>query len=130
MRAILIQIPAKQRRHEDRHDGDGPAGEARQLGLQSQQRLIGTVAIDCEIGAGDAQHRADLRGDALFPRQALAEHHRLAGKYDGRARGIHGLGGITNAITGGVEDIVDGPAANRASPSARRGERPPECGST
>jgi len=62
-RPLVVRVAAEERGHENRDDGDG-LPKARQLRLKPQIRLVGAEAVDGEVRALDAEHRANLRGDA------------------------------------------------------------------
>src|SRR5206468_4083129 len=77
MRAVVIEIAAEERRHEQRDDGQRLT-ESRKLALKPQVRLVGAEAMDGQVCALDVQHYAGLRRNALVKREPFAEHHRFA----------------------------------------------------
>ena len=102
MRAVVVEVPAEERGHEERDERDGPL-KARQFGFDAQVRLICRVAVHREVGALHLHQRAHLRRDRLVPVQSFSEHHRLARKENRRACGIDGLVDATHAVAGRVE---------------------------
>ena len=106
MRSILIQIPAKERRHEKRNHGHRSA-KMWELRLKSQVRLVVAISMDGQIRSLHPPDRAYLRRNAFLPREPLAEHHRLTGEQDGRLRRIHRFRDAVDAISCRVDGVVD-----------------------
>ena len=125
MRPIVVQVPAEERRHEQRDHRHRPP-KTGQLHLEPQIRLVAAKAVDGQVRALDPHHRADLRRHALLPRQPLAEHHRLTHEQDRRLLGIHGLVDAADTISRRIERVVDDAAADGVVPGARRHEGPAE----
>ncbi len=84
--------------------------------------------MDGKIRGLHPYHRADLRRYALLPREPLAEHHRLAGEQNRRARGIDRFFDTLNPIACRVNGVVDDAPADVLVPGTRRYPRPSEPG--
>src|SRR5205814_9265168 len=96
----------------------------RQLRGKPQIRLVAAEAVNGNVGALDPGHRSDLSGNTLLPRQPFAEHHRLAGEQNRGALRIDRLLEAADAISGGVDRVVDDVSATGGVPDSRRDERP------
>ena len=113
MRSVVVEIAAEQRGHEQRHDCNR-LSKARQLCLEPQVRLVGTVPVDRKVCGLDAEHRADLGRHRFVPRQSLAKHHRLAGEQERRRRRIDRFVETPDAISRGIDRVFDGASADDA----------------
>ena len=87
VRSIIVEVTAKQGRHEERDDRDWLM-KMRQFPLEAQVRLVTAEAVNGKVGALNVQDGADLRRYTLVPRQSLAKHHRFADEHDRWSRGI------------------------------------------
>ena len=125
MRSIVVEISAKECGHEQGHHRHRSA-KARQLGLESQIRLIGAKTVHGQIGALNTQPPPDLRRDTLLPVQPLPEHHRLTGKQDRRLVGINRLIHTADPISCGIDGVVDDAPADSLVPYSCRHPGPPE----
>jgi len=113
VRSIVVEISAEERGHEKRDDGDRPM-KARQLRLKPEIRLVGGIAVDCQIRVLRAESRGHLRRNAFLPREPLPEHYRFAREEQRRTQGIHRLLDAAYTITGCIERVVNGSSADRA----------------
>src|SRR5581483_7558327 len=106
MRPILVEVATEEIRHEQRHYGHWllKIGQCR---LQPQIRLVVTVAVNCEIRSLYTHHRTDLGRYALIVSEPLTEHYRLTGKQNCRSLRIHRLVHTSDAISCGVDGIVN-----------------------
>ena len=127
MRPVVVQVPAEDRGHEQRDDGDG-LSEAGQLPLEPQICLIAAEAVHGEVRALDPHHGADLRGHAVLPRQIFPEHHGLADEQDRRLRGIDRFVQAPDTISRRIERVVDDARAGGVLPGSCRLEGPAEAG--
>src|SRR6266851_167298 len=118
VRPILIEVSSEECCHEQRHYGHRPA-KMRQFGLQPQIRLIVTIAVDCQICSLYSHHHTDLCGYALFIGESLTEHDRLTGEQNGRSLRIHRFVHTADAISCGVDSVVDDTPTDALMSSAR-----------
>src|SRR6266851_5804631 len=123
VRPILIEVSSEECCHEQRHYGHRPA-KMRQFGLQPQVRLIVTIAVDCQICSLYSHHGTDLCRYALFIGESLTKHDRLTGKQDRRSLRIDWLVNTADAISCGIDGVVDDPTADALVSGPLRYPRP------
>src|SRR5215469_8027349 len=119
VRSILIEIPPKERCHEQRYYGYRLM-KTWQFRLQPQVRLIVAIAVDCQIGGLHSHHRANLSRDGLFPSEPLAEHHGFASEQYCWAIEIHRFVDSADAISPWIDIVVDGASTHDLVPGTPR----------
>jgi hypothetical protein len=92
--------------------------------LQPQVRLIVTIAVDCQICSLYSHHGTDLCRYAFFIGESLTKHDRLTGKQDRRSLRIDWLVKAADAISCGIDGVVDDPTADALVSSPLRYPRP------
>src|ERR1700730_2747459 len=110
-RWILIEGPPEGGRCEQQYYGHRPA-KMSQFRPQPHVRLIVTIAVDCQICSLYSHHGTDLCRYALFIGESLTKHDRLTGKQDRRSLRIDWLVNTADAISCGIDGVVDDPTAD------------------
>src|SRR5438132_12078313 len=105
MRPVIVEIAIEDRRSKQHHHCGRPP-KTRDLGLQPQIYLIGSVSGHSDVRTLDAGDLLGLRWNRVPPREPLAHHHGFPSEDHRRTIEIDWLDHAADAIAVAIECIL------------------------
>src|SRR6266853_523584 len=123
MRSIFVQISVEKIRRKERDDCNCMV-KMWELREEAQVRLVGGITFHSEIRALYSYKRLNLAWYTFVPCQSVTYHRRLACEYDRRTIWIYRLTRVANAISRGIECVLDRAPADLIPPRSRWHKHP------